>query len=280
MERKLKKRKKPLTPKQKKLCQNFVRLGDEERAYFAAGYKGNGNHKAYMRALFEKDEIIDHIKQIKERNQTDLSDLNFKYQLFIKDYLIHFNASKAYFANVSPLKGASLYVAASQLLNTDQIQEALKREMTTRCEKLDIEGDRLVQMLINIADNDPDGLLKNFNELPRPNGEIPKPLKTFKIIKNWSGELVDGCNLLTGTTEVEEYKDVAISDRNKAIELLMRYKGMLIERHNIKGSIDHNVKAGVLLAPGMLSIGDFDEQAKKVNVYQQKLLEENNGSDG
>ena len=272
--RKLKRIKKNLTPKQKKLCEKFIKLNNEEQAYFAAGYKGNGNHKAYIQTLFEKPEIKAYIEELKSKTETDLSNLKPKFQLFIKDYLTHFNASKSYRDNISPLEGASLYVAASQLLHTDQIQEALQKEMTARCEKLDVEGDRLVRMLVNIANNDPDGLLNDFNKLEHKDGEIPKPLKTFKIIKTWSGDLVDGVELLLSKQEVEEMKDVAISDRNKAIELLMKYKGMLIDRHDVSGKIDHNIKAGVLVVPGIMDEEQWLEQKDFWLKSQKNLLPE------
>lgn len=142
--RKLKRRKKKLTPRQQKLCENYVKLQDKEQAYFAAGYKGNGNHEVYIRTLFDKPEVIEYIEQLEKESQTDLSDIEPKFQLFLKDYLTHFNASRAYHDNISPLEGSSLYAAASLLLNRPKIQEALQREMTARCDKLDVEGDRLV----------------------------------------------------------------------------------------------------------------------------------------
>ena len=167
--KKLKRRKKKLTPKQQKLCENFVKLDNKEEAYIASGYKGNGNHQAYVRALFDKPEIIEHIETLRNEYQPELEDLSIKHQLFVKEYLKDFNASRAYKAVVKPeAKGSSLYAAASWLLHEEKIQRAIKVEVDARFERLDIEGDILVRLLMNIADNDPAELFdvnQNLNSI-------------------------------------------------------------------------------------------------------------------
>lgn len=274
MQKKLKRRKRTLTPKQLKLCENFIKFNDKEKAYRVSGYKGNGNHKAYIEKLFDKPEVKDYIKQLRNNSDLPLLNLSETHQFFVKEYLKDFNGSRAYKASISPeLEGPSLWQAACSLLKKPEIRKALQEEVKARFERLDIEGDLLIRLLFNIADNDPADLfndskqLKSIKDMPI---EIRKALRSFKVVEHWKkGE--DGA-------ELETIKDVTVCSREKAIELLMKYKGMLIEQHNIKGRIDHNVKAGVMLVPGML---DEDNWLKAVGdhaTYQQKLLEENNAN--
>ena len=262
--KKIERNKIPLTPKQKKLCENFIKTSDEEQAYFAAGYKGNGNHEAYMRKLFEKPQIKDYIKELREKTYTDLSELNDKYKHFVKEYLRDFSATRAYSVAISPLKGASLAAAASQMLHREEIQVALQKEMNARFERLDIDADKLVQLLWNIADHDPAELfdmtqsLKNIKEMPI---ETRKALNSFKIVEQWGPD--DGVPSMV--------KDVKLCSRERAIELLMKWKGMLIEQHNIQGRIDHKVVAGVMVVPGIMDEETWQKKAKEWDKETRRI---------
>lgn len=264
--KKLKRRKKFLTPKQKKLCENYIKSNDEEQAYFASGYKGNGNHMPYVRQLFNKPEVKEYIQQLREKTYTDLSELNNKYQHFVKEYLRDFNAPRAYSVAISPLKGMSLSVAASQLLHTDQIKIALQKEMNARFERLDIDADKLVKLLWNIADNDPAELfdmsqsLKSIKKMPI---EMRKTLNSFKIVEISS----------SGNKKPSKIKEVKLCSRERAIELLMKWKGMLIEKVDIKGKIDHRVQAGVMIVPGIMDEKEWRKMAECQKKHHSIMLD-------
>jgi len=261
--KKIEKNETPLTPKQKKLCENFVRTNDEEQSYILAGYNCNGNHKAYMRKLFNKPKIKHFIKKLREETYTDLSDLNDKYKHFVKEYLRDFSATRAYSVAISPLKGGSLAAAASQLLHREEIQVALQKEMNARFERLDIDADNLVRLLWNIANHDPAELfneaqnLKSIKDMPI---ESRKVLNSFKIVEN-----------MVPDQRLEVVKDIKLCSRERAIELLMKWKGMLVEQHNIKGQIDHNVRAGVMIVPGILDENTWHQKAKEWDSKREQI---------
>ena len=113
----------------------------------------------------------------------------------------------------------------------------------------------MIRLLVNIANNDPAELFDNNDNLKKVREmpiEMRKALRKFKVIESWSKD-ADFPDIV---------KDVAVCDRIRAIELLMKFKGMLIERRHHTGEIDHNVKSGVLRLPQPVDKDTWIEMAK------------------
>lgn len=152
--------------------------------------------------------------------------LNEKQATFVREYLIDLNATQAAIRAGFSKKSAARY--AVELLNKTHIAEAIKRAMQERNQRVEISQDRILEELSRIAFGDlrdavtwgPAGV--NLKESADLTDEQAAAIAEV-------GETVtkDG-----GSTRIKRH------DKVKALELLMRHKGMLNDKLNIGGELN------------------------------------------
>ena len=125
-----------------------------------------------------------------------------KQQRFCEEYLVDFNATRAYIAAGYSEKGAA--VSASKLLTKPKIKEFINRVRAERSQRLTLSADNVVRALAEIAFADQSQLLN-----------LDGSRKLFSLLSE----------------EQRKWSGVRHSDRLKALELLGRHFA-IFERDN------------------------------------------------
>ena len=152
--------------------------------------------------------------------------LNEKQATFVQEYLIDLNATQAAIrAGYSPRTAEQ---QGMRLLRDARVKEAVQKAMQERNQRVEISQDRILEELARIAFGDlrdavtwgPSGVsLKDSAELTEDQAAAISEV----------GETVTKEG---GSTRIKRH------DKVKAIELLMRHKGMLNDKLNINGELN------------------------------------------
>lgn len=148
--------------------------------------------------------------------------LTERQKLFVKEYLVDFNATQAAIRAGYSEKGAG--VEGHRLLKKPKIQEALKDEIEARGRNAEITAEDVIRQLGKIA----------FLDVT----EIMEWTKDDVYVKPSSE--IDGTVIERVTKTINEKGDVVINivpcNRMKALELLAKRFGLLKDRLNLEGS--------------------------------------------
>lgn len=167
-----------------------------------------------------------------------------KQTLFVKEYIVDFNASRAALAAKYSQKTA--YRTGSENLQKPQIQAAIQKEIQNRALRVERTADEVVDLLWKMNEYS----LEDYFDIS-VEGEITA--KRFDQLKSGAAKLINGIKfkkqaLKKGSGEQEflsisdiEYK---MPNKDKMIELLMRHYG-LFEKDNEQG-LSEAMLAGIL----------------------------------
>lgn len=168
--------------------------------------------------------------------------LTDKQNLFVKEYLIDFNGTRAAIAAGYATPRAS--EQAYQLLQKTTVQEAIQAEMVKREKRTEITADKVLQELALIAFAD----MKDYATIDAGGGVT---LKTFE-------EMPEGASKVIGKIK-EKRKELAESegegksvvidtqlefghwDKTKALELLGKHLGIFTDKLKISGELTQNI---------------------------------------
>ena len=147
--------------------------------------------------------------------------LSVKEELFVKEYLKDFNATRAYmkvYSNVQSCGSAS--VQSCKLIRNNRIKFEIDKQIRERMKRLDIRNDSIVAQLRDIVFMDVRELIDNSGN--------------FKNIKDLN--VAQQAMIKVKEVRDKRYKngfkiEIELCDRLKAKEMLMKYFGMLIEKH-------------------------------------------------
>lgn len=142
--------------------------------------------------------------------------LNKKQELFVKEYLVDFNATQA--AKRAGYSEKTSYQQGFALLKNPEIQALINKEQQKRVDRLEITADRVLNEIAKIAFFDPRKLFENDG--------IPKTIN--ELDENTAGaisglDVVSIGNSESGMGQVLKYK---IADKNAALEKLCKYLGL------------------------------------------------------
>lgn len=143
--------------------------------------------------------------------------LSQKQSLFIKEYLIDFSGTRAAIAaGYSPKTAGQM---ASENLKKPYIQNALAREIESRCERVKIDSDAVLERLVAINEMD---LLDIFN-----NNDSIKPISDWPLIWRQSVTGIDVSEQFEGNGDdraiVGLLKKIKLPDKLRAIDLLGKH---------------------------------------------------------
>ena len=153
-----------------------------------------------------------------------------KQKIFCDEYLIDFNATRAY-KNAYPncKKENSARKAGSRLLTNVDIQEYIEQKMKEREERTTITQDMVIKELSKVAFSDirklytDKGNLKFMKDL---DDDIAGAISGIETLEEYEGY---GEN----REKIGDTKKVKLLDKTKALELLGKHLGMFKEKINL-----------------------------------------------
>lgn len=169
--------------------------------------------------------------------------LTKKHAIFVKEYLIDFNATRAYIAAGYSKKGAE--VGASRLLRNVKVQAAINGETEKRCEKLGIEADVILgeiskigyaNMLDYITILEGEAYI-DFSELTREQAAAIQEI-TSETYTEPTGEYKEGKPV---TRKIKRTK-FKLFDKRGALELLGRHKKLFTDKVDLNANLNGSLK--------------------------------------
>lgn len=155
-------------------------------------------------------------------------DLTANQRLFVSEYLIDRNATRAYLAAYPTIKTSETAgVNGNRLLKNAKIQAAIDRAMMAQQKRLEISADRTLLEAARIAFADirklvdEDGNLKNIVDLDDDTTPAIASVKVRRV-RNADGQMVDA----------HEYR---FWDKNAALDKLGKHFKLFIERKEVTG---------------------------------------------
>ncbi len=153
---------------------------------------------------------------------TALKPLNERQKIFVKEYIIDFNASRACVA--AGYAKSSSYTLPYDLLKRDYIRKAIRSEIDKRLERIQISQDRVVYELARIAFSD----MRNFAQW----GPFGVTLKNSKTLTDKDAACI--AEISESDTSAVRFK---LYDKLKALELLGRHLGMFNDKLELSGQV-------------------------------------------
>ena len=173
--------------------------------------------------------------------------LNPQRELFCQEYLKDLNATKA--AERAKYSKKTAYSIGQRLLKIVEVQRRIQKLKKKREERTQVTQDRVVRELAligfsdlaNYIDIDPNtGAIraKGFEEMPAEESRALQSIKEDRVIKeDAKGDKVTVYDKVSFKTH----------DKIRALEILARHLGMLVERHEVTGEDGGPVKIEYIL---------------------------------
>lgn len=155
--------------------------------------------------------------------------LTSKQQLFLSEYLIDMNATQA--AIRAGYSARSAYSCGQRLLKNDEIQAEIAQKLNNSAMKVE----EILQKLTEIAQ----GSMGDYLDVSSMAFQIDlakaKELNKLHLIKRVRQKTTT--IVREGAEDVEQNQiDIELLDQLKALEMLAKYHGLLVDRHEIKAS--------------------------------------------
>ncbi len=156
-------------------------------------------------------------------------------QLFVEEYMIDFNGTRAMQAVDPSLKNYAVAGnAAVRTLRKQHVREEIDRRIAERRSKNVLTVEMVTGMLRDLAEVEPLDIWDERGHI-RPLHEIPPHArKAIKSIK-----LVEREHPITG--EIETRMELELWDKKGSIELLGRFKKMFTDKVEHSGEVGHKV---------------------------------------
>jgi len=155
--------------------------------------------------------------------------LTSKQQLFLSEYLIDMNATKA--AIRAGYSARSATQIGQRLLLKDDIQAQIRTKLTEKSMK----ADEILQKLTEIAQGNMGDYLDVSSMAFQIDLAKAKELGKLHLIKRVRQKTTTICK--DGGEDVEQNQiDIELLDQLKALEMLAKYHGLLVDKHEIKTS--------------------------------------------
>lgn len=154
--------------------------------------------------------------------------LNPKQQRFVAEYLVDLNATQAAIRAGYSAKGAR--VNGPRLLSNAVVAAAIQERQAKRIGKLELTADAVLGELLRIAKADiaeafeEDGNLRKLSEIPE---DVRRAVAGIEIDDRWEGRGEEAVRYTV--------KKLKFWDKNRALELLAKNLGLLVEKHEHTG---------------------------------------------
>lgn len=176
--------------------------------------------------------------------------LTAKQKIFVDEYLIDFNGTRAYkvaYANVK--KDETAAAASARLLRNVKVQARIQERMKERQKRVEITQDRVIMELARIGFanvTDYANVVEETVEEERPvfndDGEVVDHITVVRNIKRVDIEPTTDLDAdrRAALSEIKETKqgiEIKLHDKVKALELLGRHLGMFTDNVNLTGIV-------------------------------------------
>jgi len=165
-----------------------------------------------------------------------------KQALFVKEYIVDFNATRA--AKAAGYSPKTAFTIGVENLKKPLIQALLAKEIKKRADRIEITQDRVLTEYAKLAFLDPRKFYKKNGDLI-PIHELPAEVAAA----------LTGMDVQTIFTKdgdmMGDLKKIKFADKKPALDSVAKHLGMFIERHELTG------KDGMALFPD-LSDADLD----------------------
>lgn len=164
------------------------------------------------------------------------NELNERQKLFCKEYVIDFNATRAYkAAGYDSKDDDSASTASSRMLRIDKIQDYLKQLTKERHARLELSADFVLQELMKVASLDigdlfENGVLKDIDQIKE---DARAAIGSIEIKEEYEFDHSEKRKVFTGYT-----KKVRALDKVKALELLGKHLKLFTESLKVKHSLE------------------------------------------
>lgn len=180
-----------------------------------------------------------------------------KQKIFVDEYLVDLNATRAYkVAYPSCKKEETASVNSSRVLRNAKVKEYIDKRMKDRQERTEITQDNVLKELAKIAFANGSDFAKvveksymkpKLDKSGNPTGELEEVVyKTVEII-NTEELPEDKKAAISGIKETKFGIAVESCDKVKALELLGKHLGMFKENVNLKADIEgqHEISVNI-----------------------------------
>lgn len=158
-----------------------------------------------------------------------------RHEVFCREYAVYSNGSRAYLKAFPSVKPSTAAPNAYKLLTNTHITKRIKQITAERLDKLEVTHEKILREVAKLAFLDPgdfyrvDGSLKLISEMDPDAVAALEGVKTRVV----DSESDNGCSRTVTVTEIKH------ANKRGALELLMRYKEMIVDR------VDHSGLVGV-----------------------------------
>lgn len=154
-----------------------------------------------------------------------------RHKNFVKEYIIDFNETRAYAKAFAREKDPASNASASRLLRDVNIRKVIQYEIAKKFDNVDLTAEEV---------------LNKLKQMMRSTFEDIVEWKGNKMVIKDSSELSEAQKwLVSEVSETKEGLKVKLVSKEKAIEFLMKYFGLLTEKIEHSGSVEHKVKVYV-----------------------------------
>jgi len=158
-------------------------------------------------------------------NKSEDNRLTEKQKLFVDEYLIDLNATRAYKATYPNVKkDEAARVNASKLLTITNVKEYVAEKIKERTERTEVTQDMVIKELAKIGF----AQITDFVEVDEQNNVIIRA--TGEIDKNKIGAIA-------GIKESQSGVEIKMNDKVKALELLGRHLAMFTDKQEVAATI-------------------------------------------
>lgn len=148
-------------------------------------------------------------------------------KIFVNEYLIDFNATRAYKVAYPKVKSDDVTRAnASRLLTKANIKGEIEKRMKEREKRTEITQDKVLREIANLAFTD--------------RTDIVKVTSGRLVIKDFSELTPEQRACISSIKETKFGIDVTFYNKEKALELLGKHLGMFTEKLELKGEVKTN----------------------------------------
>jgi len=153
------------------------------------------------------------------------SELKYKQQLFVQEYLVDLNATQA--AIRAGYSAPTAKETGYGNLQKPHIREAIQKAMDLRLERIQITADRILVELAKLGFSDirniftESGQLRSVAEL---GDDIAAAIQSVEVVSSSAGKDSDG------NTEIEYTHKIRLADKKAALELLGKHMKLFADK--------------------------------------------------
>lgn len=164
-------------------------------------------------------------------SQTLLPKTETREEIFIRQYLVHFNAARAVRESGYSDEQTVSYNEGARLLRIPRVVEKIRAEMKARLDSLDATGERILQELKSIAFAqladcfDEDGKMLSVHDMPPECRAALSTVETDEIFAGRGEKRI----------QIGKMRKVKMADKLKALELLGKYRHLFSDHLEVSG---------------------------------------------